>query len=98
MFKLLFSEEAAGILQDLEANPAHARKPKKIRKALGFLEVNPRHHGLQTHKYQSLHGPNGEEVFEAYVENNTPSAWRIWFWYGPNNGEITILTIGPHPD
>lgn len=97
-FRLAFSEEAVGVLEDLEGNAAHAKKLNKIRKALGYLEVNPRHPSLQTHEYQSLSGPNDEKVFEAYVENNTPSAWRIWFWYGPNDREITILTIGPHPD
>jgi len=98
VFKLWFSHEAAGVLRALEANAQHARKLKKVRKALAFLEANPRHPGLKTHKYESLHGPDGQEVFEAYVENNTPRAWRIWFWYGPGNQEITILTIAPHPD
>jgi len=36
------------------------------------------------------------------VENNTPSAWRIFWRYGPNEGEkgeiavITVVSIGPH--
>ena len=98
MFRLSFSEEAAGVLSDLRSDPSHARKLKKIQKALGFLETNPRHPGLSTHEYQTLHGPNREKVFEAYIENRTPNAWRIWFWYGPDKDTITILTIGPHPD
>ena len=98
MFDLLFSDEAAAILHEIEGDPSLARKLKKIRKALGYLEHDPRHPGLHTHKYESLRGPNREEVFEAYVENQTPSAWRIWFWYGPEARQITVLTIGPHPD
>lgn len=98
MFTLRFSGEADRVLQDLEGDRKHAAKLKKIKKALGYLETNPRHRGLQTHEYASISGPNNEKVFEAYVENHTPSAWRIWFWYGPSKGEITILTIGPHPD
>ena len=43
-------------------------------------------------------GPNGEPAWEAYVENQTPGARRIWFMYGPATGTITILSIGPHPD
>lgn len=97
MFKLLFSEEAAEIVRDLEGNPQYVAKLKKIRKALGHLELNPRHPGLNSHEYDSLHGPSGESVFELYVENKTPSAWRIWWWYGPERGQITILSIGPHP-
>lgn len=98
MFRLSFSEEAASILGELEDDANASAKLKKTRKALAFLEHDPKHPGLQTHQYQSLAGPNGEKVWEAYVENNTPRAWRIWFWYGPESGEITILTIGPHPD
>ena len=36
-------------------------------------------------------------MWEVYVENRTPSAWRVWFWYGPGQGEISILAIAPHP-
>lgn len=52
---------------------------------------------MYTHKYDSLSGPNGEEVFEAYAENNTPGAYRIFWYYGPSRGMITILAITPHP-
>lgn len=52
---------------------------------------------LQSHRYESLAGPNGEPVWESYVENQTPGAWRVW-WHGPEEGEISILAIGPHAD
>ena len=97
-FVLRYSKEAHRILTELERDPTYAKKLKKIRRALAHLERDPRHPGLHVHKYESLTGPLKQSVFEAYVENNTPSAWRIWFWYGPNEGEITVLTIGPHPD
>ena len=38
-----------------------------------------------------------EEIFEAYAENKTPAAWRIFWYYGPNKKQITILAITPHP-
>lgn len=76
----------------------------QIKKALGFLEVNPRHPGLNTHKYTSLAGANGEEVFAAYAQNNTPGAYRIFWHYGPDDmakrkrtAVITIIAITPHP-
>lgn len=97
-FELLFTPEAGGMLDAMEANRAHAAKLRKIRKTLALLESNPRHPGLQSHQYESLAGPNGEKVWESYVENRTPGAWRIWWWYGPGKQQITILTIGPHPD
>ena len=61
------------------------------------MEANLRHLGLKTHKYDSLTGPNKEEVFEAYVENTTPRAFRIFWYYGPDSGVITVFTITPHP-
>ena len=70
---------------------------KAVRKALFLLETNPRHPGLNTHKFSSLTGPRGEEIFEAYAENNTPGAYRIFWHYGPDNNVITIIAITPHP-
>jgi glycine cleavage system aminomethyltransferase T len=48
-------------------------------------------------KFNSLTGPKGEDVFEAYVENRTPAAYRVFWCYGPEQEEITILAITPHP-
>jgi len=42
-------------------------------------------------------GPRGEKVFEAYAEQGTPAAYRIFWIYGPAKNEITILAITPHP-
>jgi hypothetical protein len=96
-FKLKFTAEADNDFDRLENNKAHAKRLKAIKKSLGYLETNPRHPGLNTHKYDSLKGPTGEEVFEAYAENNTPAAYRIFWYYGPGKKEITILAITPHP-
>ncbi len=71
-------------------------KLKKVRKCLGLLETSPRHRSLQTHPYESLVGGKGEKVFEAYVENRTPAAWRV-FWHYGEKGAITIVTITAHP-
>ncbi|MEH2307028.1 hypothetical protein [Nostoc sp.] len=61
------------------------------------METNLRHPSLNTHKYESLSGPNGEEIFEAYVENKIPAAFRVFWYYGSAQGVITILTITLHP-
>ncbi|OGV27605.1 MAG: hypothetical protein A3F18_07445 [Legionellales bacterium RIFCSPHIGHO2_12_FULL_37_14] len=97
MFKLLFTEQADQDLNQLEIDPSMHKRCKAVKKALGYLETNPRHPGLNTHKYSSLQGPSGEEIFEAYAENNTPAAYRIFWYYGPNKKQITILAITPHP-
>ena len=96
-FVLRFTPQAEVDLQSLENNPALLKRLKAVRKTLGHLELNPRHPGLNTHKYHSLSGPDGEEIFEAYAENKTPAAYRIFWFYGPGKKEITIIAITPHP-
>lgn len=95
-FKLTFTPEARDVLHALEKKdqPKH----RKVLKTLGLIESNPRHPGLQTHKFKSLSGPNGEDVFEAYVEQGTSAAWRVFWYYGPRRATIRILTIARHPD
>jgi len=68
-----------------------------VRKALGLLQANPRHPRQATHEFKSLTGPAGEKVFEAYAENRTPGALRIFWYYGPDPGMIRILNITSHP-
>lgn len=96
-FSLLFTDQANLDLDTLEQNAALAKRLKAVRKALGLLQANPRYLGLNTHKYSSLVGPNGEEVFEAYAENRTPAAYRIFWHYGPEKNIITIIAITAHP-
>lgn len=96
-FQLKFTKEADENLLTLERNKSFEKRLKAVRKALGYLETNPRHPGLNTHKYQSISGENGEEILEAYAENQTPSAYRIFWHYGPGKSVITIIAITPHP-
>lgn len=96
-FKLKYSTTADDQLAQLEKSSDKLPEFKAVRKALGLMEVNLKHKSLQTHKYSSLRGPNGEEVFEAYAENKTPGAYRIFWYYGPTKGVITIIAITPHP-
>ncbi len=96
-FILDYTDTAQGQLRRLK-HTAHLEKCyKAVTKALKNLAQNSRHHGLQTHAYQSLAGPQGEKVFEAYAEQDTPAAYRIFFYYGAHRGEIVILAITPHP-
>jgi hypothetical protein len=97
VFQLDLTDQAVSDLKDLERNPANAKRLKSVRKALGYLQTNPRHPGLNTHKYSSLSGPKGEDVFEAYAENQTPGAYRIFWFYGSGKNVITVVAITPHP-
>ncbi|WP_322751077.1 MULTISPECIES: hypothetical protein, partial [unclassified Frankia] len=85
-YLLRFTREAAAVLSDLTKDE---RKLHKVRRALGRLETNPRHPGLNSHPYRSLHGIGGETVWDSYIENHTPSAWRIFWHYGPEPRTIT---------
>ena len=94
-FKLKLTSVAQKSLNSLKKDDP--KKHKKVLKTLGLMEVNLRHPSLNTHKYESMRGPNGEEIFEAYVENKTPAAFRVFWYYDPNRDELTILAITPHP-
>lgn len=94
-FELVYSVEADETLERLEAR--NDRKLAKVQKTLGLMQTDIRNKGLQTHKYSAIEGPNGEPVFEAYVENNTPGAYRVIWHYGPGKGNISIISIIPHP-
>ncbi len=98
-FTLVYTSETEKVLGELKAGTTKdATKLKKVRKALRLLEqAGPRHPGLHSHPYHSVPGPAGATVWESYVENKTPSAWRIWWIYGPTADHITVVTVGPHP-
>lgn len=96
-FQLRFTDEAKENLSELEENPSKKVILKAVRKALAYMETNLRHPGLKTHKYSSLKGPQGQEIFEAYAKNQTSQAYRIFWHYGPGKNEISILAIVPHP-
>jgi hypothetical protein len=101
---LRFTDEADEQLTALERDPAKRGILKQVRKTLGLLETNPRHPGLNSHDYDSLVGVNGERVWEAYAQNETPGAYRVFFHYGPDEVTgrkrmpvLTIVAITPHP-
>ncbi len=71
----------------------------QVYKTINLLKSNPRHPGLNTHEYDSLEHPYNpkEKIFEAYAQNNTPGAYRVFWCYGPKQKIITIIAITPHP-
>jgi hypothetical protein len=95
MAALIFTSQADEDLHELENNPARKNVLRAVRKTLGFMETNLKHPSLQTHEYTSLKGPRGEKVFEAYARQRTPSAYRIFWYYGPQRDQITIAAITP---
>lgn len=101
---LRFTTEARSQLAQLEQSPAQQGVLKQVRKALGYLQINPEHPGLNTHEFTSLSSAQGK-VFEAYAQNNTPGVYRILWRYGPDELDsqkqrvpvLTVLAIVSHP-
>ncbi len=97
MFELIFTPQADSDLREIENDPSKEAVLKAVRKTLGLMETNLRHPSLNTHEFTSLKGPNGEKVFEAYAQQKPPAAYRIFWHYGPDRKQITIIAITPHP-
>ena len=71
---------------------------KKLGKALAFLSADPHYPSLNSHEIDSLTKKYGRKIFESYLENNTPSAGRVFWCYGKARGEIIVLALEPHPE
>jgi hypothetical protein len=102
--KIKFTPTADAEFAALERAPSSVAVFEQVRKAIGYLEVDPHHPSLRTHEFTSLSGANGERIFEAYAQNNTAGAYRIFWHYGPDEikgksrtAVITILSITRHP-
>ncbi|MGA5700768.1 hypothetical protein [Peterkaempfera bronchialis] len=101
---LRFTEDANEALTALvKGGRATEAKLKRVRKALALLQQGPRCPGLNSHPYESFPGLPKGKVWDSYVENHVPSAWRVYWMYGPDetvDGKdvpvITVLAIRPH--
>ena len=71
---------------------------RKLVKALRYLSENPRHNSLASHEIDDLTRKYGIRIFQSYLESKTPAAGRVFWAYGPDKGDITILAIEPHPE
>lgn len=97
MFEILQTNQAKQELEALRNDEGLHKRYKAVCKAILLLAANPRHPSLQTHEFTSLKGPNNEKVFEAYAEQSTPAAYRVFWYYGPERNQITLITITSHP-
>lgn len=97
MFDLEWTDRANETYGQLKVDASQKKRYKAVRKAIKLLARNPRHPSLQTHEFTSLRGPNEEKVFVAYAEQETPAAYRVFWYYGHSRGIITIFAITSHP-
>lgn len=97
-FKLVLTAEAKANLATLEADAGLAIPLKAVRKALARLEVEPNYPALNVHPWQGKMCPHNKTLFEAYAQNKTPGAYRIFFCYVPEErGTIMVVSITAHP-
>ena len=89
-------------LQRKHTSETATKDEKKLRKLMGkamrLIAIDPRYPGLQTHEITALTRRYGMKVWQSYLENNTPKAGRIYWVYGPDKGDITIIGLEPHPE
>ena len=70
----------------------------KTGKTLALLSSNPKHPGLHSHEIKALTRRYGVKVWESYLENKNSKAWRLFWGYGPDKSDITIIGMEPHPN
>ena len=94
---MIWADAAKNTYLKLKTDPSQEKRYKAVKKAIIQLSKDPRYPGLQSQPYRSLYGTKGENVFESYAENNTPGAYRIFWYYGEQRNTIFIFLITPHP-
>jgi hypothetical protein len=91
-FRLRFTGQAKADLANFLRDPSPDQRLRAVH-TLGCLERDPRHPGLRTHPYSQLSGPKHEKVYEAYARSRTPASLRVFWSYGPDDGDITVVAI-----
>lgn len=71
---------------------------KKWGNTLKKLAADPFYPSLQTHEIPPLTKRYGMKVWQSYLENKTSDAMRMFWVYGPDQQEITIIGLEPHPE
>ena len=71
---------------------------KKWGKAMRLLSQDPSYPSLHTHDIEPLTKRYGIKVWQSYLENNTSRAMRMYWVYGPDRQDITIIGLEPHPE
>lgn len=67
-------------------------------KAMRLLSQDPSYPSLHTHDIEPLTKRYGIKVWQSYLENNTSHAMRMYWVYGPDRQDITIIGLEPHPE
>ena len=87
----LSQKKNAGTISKKEQTLLH-----KWGKAMKLLSQDPFYPSLHTHDIEPLTKRYGIKVWQSYLENNTSRAMRMYWVYGPERQEITIIGLEPH--
>jgi hypothetical protein len=71
---------------------------KKWGSALKKLAENPMYPSLQSHEIDTLSRRYGMKVWQSYLENKKSGAMRMFWVYGSEYQQITIIGLEPHPE
>lgn len=71
---------------------------KKWGNALKKLSEDPMYPSLRSHEIEDLSRRYGMKVWQSYLENKKSGARRMYWVYGPDRQEITIIGLEPHPE
>lgn len=71
---------------------------EKWGKALKLLAQDPLYPSLRTHEIEELTRKYDRKVWQSYLENKTSGALRMFWVYGPDEKEITIIGLETHPE
>lgn len=71
---------------------------RKWGNTLKKLANDPFYPGLNTHEIDPLSKRYGMKVWQSYLENRRSGARRMFWVYGHNQNEITIIGLEPHPE
>ena len=63
-----------------------------------LLSQDPSYPSLHTHDIEPLTKRYGVKVWQPYLENNTSRAMSMYWAYGPDRQDITIIGLEPHPE
>ena len=104
--ELRFTPTANEQLSNIDNTPSLKGVLKQVRKTLGYLETNLKAKSLQNHEFKSLTRRYNRKIFEAYAQQNTPGAYRVFWHYGDDEVDkkgnripiITVIAITPHPE
>ncbi|MGI5089952.1 hypothetical protein [Treponema sp. OMZ 805] len=90
-----------GLEKNIKAHVANKHEVmlfKKLVNCFKKLSSDPKYPGLCTHDIEALTKRYGKKVWQSYLENSKRAAGRIFWVYGPNKSDITIIGLEPHPN